>query len=68
LRRRLIDQEEISVTALKLLADARAKAVVDFLLSDEAISPQRIRITELRASDLDEGGWLSMVFELSSNN
>lgn len=68
LRRRLIDQEALAATALQSLANARATAVTQFLVSDGGISPQRIRLSELNESELDENGWLSMVFELSSSN
>lgn len=67
LRQRLIDQEMLAATALQSLADARAAAVAEFLLSDGVISTQRIRQAESGESDLDENGWLTMVFELTTN-
>lgn len=68
LRQRLIDLETLAGSELEALANERANAVSSFLLDDGSLSAQRIRLLEGSESDLDEGGWLIMTFELSSNN
>lgn len=68
LRQRLIDLETLAGSELETLANERANAVSSFLLDDGSLSAQRIRLLEGSESDLDEGGWLIMTFELSSNN
>lgn len=68
LRQRLIDSETLAESELEALANSRANAVSSFLLGDGSLSTQRIRSLEIRETDLDEGGWLIMAFELSSSN
>lgn len=68
LRQRLIDSETLVGSELEALANARANAVSSFLLDDGSLPAERIRLLESSGTELDEGGWLIMTFELSSNN
>ncbi|MFT4886412.1 MAG: hypothetical protein ACJA2D_000705 [Pseudohongiellaceae bacterium] len=68
LRQRLIDSQDLDAFELEALANARANSVSSFLLEDGSLTAQRIRLVQSSESDLDEGGWLLMKFELSSNN
>ncbi|MFK7865396.1 MAG: DUF748 domain-containing protein [Pseudohongiellaceae bacterium] len=68
LLQRLIEQETVSTDALEALAQARATAASNFLIEEAGVSVSQIQITDLSESELDDNGWLTMAFELTSTN
>ena len=66
LRARLSAAEPITAQDLSTLADARAKAVIDYLGGQELAVATRTVLADSQTSELDEGGRLTMQFTLTA--
>lgn len=63
---KLIGLETLSSDALENLAQTRANAASAFLIDEGEVSATQIRLVEASESELDDSGWLTMSFELTS--
>jgi hypothetical protein len=66
LRDRLISDEEIPQSVLESLAQSRMSEVVDFIFALGEIDRVRLVGIEAIVSELDDDGWLTMSFDLST--
>ncbi len=66
LRNRLISAESISETQLATLAESRKDEVISFIEALGDIDRSRLSSLEAISSELDEGGWLTMTFDLTT--
>lgn len=66
LNQRLISAQPFSESQLERLAAERAAAVIAYLSDNTPLEDSQYRSTEAVSSEVDEGGWLTMNFELEA--